>query len=279
MARGRLLDRFSFGGRVPGGVGLVLVVTIVCSLVVAFGSRHTAPLFEYCALMPAEVWRGQVWRLLTWGVIEPDPLGLIFACLFLYWFGRDLAREWGSRRFLAVWAGIATAASVGTCLVAQVDRGVMGEVFLGGWPIACAFTVAWGLWFPDRRMLVYFFFPIRGVVIAWATVAITVVLAIYNGWERYLPHLFAEGSMLAWLFRSTIASRWAKTKSSIAATRREAERRTRAAKRRKSVDYLRVVESHDDDDAPLPPELEGKIDEIVRGGGGKRPGPGKPDLN
>jgi membrane associated rhomboid family serine protease len=224
--------------------------------------------------VPAAVWRGQIWRLLTWAVIEPDPIALIFACLFLYWFGRDLAGVWGSRRFLAVWAAIATVASIGTCLVAQIDRTAMDEAFLGGWPIACAFTVAWGLWFPDRRMLIYFFIPIRGIVIAWGTVAITVVLAVYRGWEGYLPHLFSEGAMLAWIFRGTLRRRWAEAKRGIDDRRRLAERRARQAKIKKSADYLRVVESHDHDDAPLSPELEGKIRSIV---GGERPK--KDDLN
>ena len=257
MARGRVLDKLSFGGRVPGAVGLVLAVTVACSLVVAFGSRHTAPLFEYAALVPAEVWRGQVWRLLTWGVIEPDPLELIFSCLFLYWFGTALAEAWGSKRFLAVWAGIAGVASTATCLVALVDHAAMPQVFLGGWAIACALTVAWGLMFPTRRMLLFFFLPISGTVMAWGTVAVTVVLAIYRGWEHYLPHLFAEGAMLAWLFRRRIAAR-------VGETRAAATAKARVDKRKKSVEYLRVVEAHDDDDAPLPPEIESKVKDILR---------------
>jgi membrane associated rhomboid family serine protease len=270
MARSRgtkLLETFSFGGRVPGGLGLVMSVTLVCSLIVAFSSRHTSPLFEYMALVPREVWRGQVWRLLTWAVIEPDPLQLIFAMLFLWWFGRDLAGVWGSRRFLAVWAGIAGVASVATCIVAQIDRAALDMYFLGGWALSCALTVAWGLWFPERRMLLFFFLPVTGRVMAWGTIVVTVILAVYHGWEHYLPHLFGMAAMLAWIFRGTITSklRHAKERAQV--------KSARAVKKKKSVEYLRVVESHDDDD-PQTPDIDKKVDEIVRG---KRPG--KSDLN
>src|SRR5882672_8943214 len=101
------LERFSFGGRIPGAIGLTLVVTVASSLLVAFGSRHAEGIFAYAPLVPNEVWRGQVWRLVTWPFIEPAPLSLVFTCLFLFWFGVDLAREWGPRRFLFVYGGVA----------------------------------------------------------------------------------------------------------------------------------------------------------------------------
>ena len=87
----------TFGGRIPWSVGLLLVLTIVCSVIGATSSRHGPPIFELGALVPSEVWRGQVWRLATWSFLEDSVLGLIFGCIGLYWLGRDLAREWGER--------------------------------------------------------------------------------------------------------------------------------------------------------------------------------------
>lgn len=249
MARGRVLDKFTFGGRVPGGVGLILAVTAACSLIVAFVGRHSSPLFDLAALVPSDVLRGQVWRLVTYAFIEPSPIGLIFQLLFLYWFGKDLADLWGSKRFLRVWLGLALLASVGTTVIAIADTSVREVPFLGGYALTAAFTVAWGLTFPDRRMLIYFFFPIRGVVIAWGTVAVTVILAIYMGWDHFLPELLAEGGMLALMFRSRI-------RRSVAGVQRAAksaaDARERAEKRKKAEAYLRVIEANDDVDDPKP---------------------------
>ncbi|WP_394834124.1 rhomboid family intramembrane serine protease [Pendulispora rubella] len=260
--QGRWQDRFSFGGRLPWGVGLLLSLTVVCSLAVAFGSRHTGPLFELASLVPAAVWRGEVWRLLTWAFIEPNPLSLLFTCLGIYWFGSDLAGEWGSARFLTVLGGIAVSAAVFTCLLAQIDASVLPQHYLGSWACSCAMIVAWGLWFPDRVVRIYFILPIRGLWLAWLTVGLTVVYAIYAGWERYLPELLAEGSMLAWIYRRTLSARWAK------ARRPAARPKPVPAKKRsaKGVSYLRVVEPHDDDDPPpMSPELEKRVQDLLRG--------------
>lgn len=249
----------------PWGVGLVLAVTVVMSLLIAFGDRHVGSLFELTALVPEAVWRGEVWRLLTWAFIEPGPLALIFGCLFLYWFGGDLAREWGSRRFLSVYAGVVLCAASATCLVARLDPSVLEGTYLGGWPTSLALTVAWGFWFPDRVIRIWFVIPIRGLVLAWLTVAVTIVFAVYSGWERFVPELAAEATMFGWLFRRSVLSRFAKVRRSFATSRHEAVKRDRAKKRAQSVAYLRVVESHDDEPPDLPPEVDAKLDELLRG--------------
>ena len=145
MARAGWQDTLTFGGRMPWAVGLVLSVTVGASLFVAFGSRHAAPLFDLAALVPGDVWRGQIWRLVTWPFIEASPVSLIFGSLMIYWFGRDLAEAWGSSRFLAVFGGVVLTAAIGTCLVAQVDRPVLDHAYVGGWALTAAMAVGWGL--------------------------------------------------------------------------------------------------------------------------------------
>jgi membrane associated rhomboid family serine protease len=251
----------------PWGVGLVLSVTVALSLFAAFGSRHAAPLFELATLSPADVWLGQVWRLVTWPFVQPTALGLVFACLFLWWFGRDLAEEWGSVRFLAVFGAVALAAAVGTCLLARVDGAVLDQRYLGGWPVKCAMIVAWGLCFPDRVVRLWFVLPLRGYGIAWMAIAITVFLAVYSGWEGFVPDLVAEGAILAWLFRSSVYARGSGVLRAFERRRREARRRRRDRARTRSMAHLDVIETRDDDPPPLPPELAGKIDDLLAGRG------------
>jgi len=250
----------SFGGRLPWAIGLVLSLIVGLSLVVAFGDRHAGSFFELASLAPADVWRGQVWRLVTWPFIEPGPIALIFACLFVWWFGKDLADEWGSRRFLTVFGGVVLAAAVGTCLVAQADPAVMDHSYLGGWALTTAMVVAWGLWFPTRVVRIYFVLPITGYWLAWLTIAVTVIFAVYSGWEGFLPELFAEGSILAWLFRRSLLARWSAARAGFEARRRQARR---AQQRARSTASLRLVEVHEDDE--LPPEIEGKLRDIFEG--------------
>jgi membrane associated rhomboid family serine protease len=248
MAKG-WQENLSFGGRVPWAVGLLLSATVVLSLAAAFGDRHAGSISDFVALVPAAVWQGQVWRLATWPFVEPSPLGLIFGCLFLYWFGCDLASEWGSKRFLVVFSCVMLTAALGTCLVARIDPPVLVHPYLGSWALTTAMVVAWGLWFPDRVVRLYFVLPIRGFWLAWLTVGITVVYAVYVGWGGLLPELIAEGSILVWLFRRSLFARWTKARRSFGARRREADRIKRVRKRgRVVVDYLRAVEPPDSKD-------------------------------
>jgi membrane associated rhomboid family serine protease len=241
----RLEQRLTFGGRVPWAIGLLLVLTVVLSLVTAFGDRHAGSLFDLVAFRPAGVWRGEVWRLLAWPFVEPSPIGLIFTCLFLYWFGCDLAGQWGSRKFLTVFGGVLAVAGLGTCLIAKVDSTVLDHAYLGSWALTTAMIVAWGLWYPDRVVRIYFVLPIRGFWIAWLTVAVTAVFAIYSGWGKYLPELLSEGAILAWLYRRTLSKRWSKASKGFDARRQGRQSDNMRRRGRKVVDYLRAVDTDD----------------------------------
>jgi membrane associated rhomboid family serine protease len=222
---------FTFGGRLPWAVGLLLALTAALSLLTALGNRHVGSLSDWIVLRPADVWHGQVWRLLTWPYIEPSAGGLIFSCLGLYWFGPALAQLWGSPRFLTVMVGATLVAGGGTCLVALVDPPVMQAEYLGSWAMITALVVAWGLTFPDRVVQLYLVLPIRGLWLAWLTVAITVVYAVYSGWLHLLPELFAEGAILAWLYQKTIFARWSRARSAYQQRQRTAQRASEARRR------------------------------------------------
>jgi membrane associated rhomboid family serine protease len=264
----RWQERFTFGGNLPWGVGLVLSLTVGLSLIVAFGSRHTAPFFHVLSLRPGDVWNGELWRLVTWPFVELGPLALIFSCLFLFWFGRDLALDWGSPRFLSVFAGIMGTAGVVTCLVALVDRPLMAEEYTGGWAATSAMTVAWGLWFPDRLVRIYLIIPIRGFWLAWLTVGCTIIYAVYMGWENFVPQLVAEWSTVGWLYRGVLVARWRRRQKARENERRFAEKReaqAAAKKRAKGVDYLRLVERDDADPPRMPKDVEDRVSDLLEG--------------
>lgn len=204
MRRSAWTERLTFGDRVPWAVGLTLVLLVGLSLPAAFITRHGASLFELGALVPAKVWRGEVWRLFTWPFLQPSPIGLILACLMVYWFGRDLYEEWSSRELVQVFGGVLLGAALVTMLVARIDPAVMASLYIGSYALTAALVVAWGLTFPNRVVRVYFVLPIRGLWLAWGTVAVSVVYAIYSGWSHYLPELAAEALILAWMHRDQL---------------------------------------------------------------------------
>ena len=209
---------------------------------------------------------GEIWRLATWSLLETRPIALLFTCLFLYWFGSNLADDWGSRRFLAVYVGVALTAAIGTCAFSFVDKEIVEQRYLGSWPLAEAITVAWGLWFPTRVVRIYFVIPIKGFTLAWGTVVLTVVYAIYAGWEHFMPNLLAEGAILAWMYREPVTKRWAGWQRARSQRARQASARSKQGQRLATVHVLRRLEERDEDLAPLSPELEDQLGRIIRGG-------------
>lgn len=223
--------RLTFGDRVPWAVGLGLVLIFGLSLPAALITRHGASLFELGALVPAHVWHGQVWRLFTWAFLQPSPLGLLFTGLMFWWFGRDLGQEFKSEQLAKIFGGVLLGAGLVTCAIARLDPAVMIHLYLGSYALTASLMVAWGLTFPDRVVRIYFILPIRGFWVAWGTVAVSVIYAIYVGWTHYLPELAAEGLMLAWFYQDELRT-WL-----------EKKRQPKGTPKRKG--HLRVV-SRDD---------------------------------
>jgi membrane associated rhomboid family serine protease len=197
---GRTGNPFAFGGRVPPAVGGLIAATVAVSLVAVVGERNGLPLLQLTVLQPRAVWSGEVWRLLTWVLVETEPLNLLFGGLVLYWFGRDLVDAWGERRFLATYFGIAAAAGVLTCLVALAWPALAGLHATGFWAALDATILAWALLHPFRQILLFFAIPVSGQALVWITVGGTVLFALFGGVAAFVPHLLAEG--VAWIWVS-----------------------------------------------------------------------------
>lgn len=197
MAFGRAANPFAFGGRVPAAVGGVIVATVAVSLAGAVAEQAGFPLRALLVLQPAAVWGGEVWRLVTWVLVEESPLNLLFGGLVLYWFGRDLVEAWGERRFLATYFAVPAVAAVVACLLALAWPRLEASIFSGFWVALDALIVAWGLSYPFRQILLFFAVPVSGQALVWITVGGTVLFALFTGVGAFVPHLLAEG--IAWL--------------------------------------------------------------------------------
>jgi len=184
----------------PFVVGAIVVATFLLSVLGAILGRNGFPLAAYGVLLPKLVWSGRVWRLVTWQFFEMEPIGLIFSCALLYWFGKDLCNAWGWRKFLAVYFGFVALVGAVVCLIGRfLWPDVLGSVYLGAWPIAEALTIAWASLFPDREILFFFVIRANGKVLIALTVGATALWAAFAGLVAMLPHFLAEGMMLIYM--------------------------------------------------------------------------------
>lgn len=181
-------------------IGALIAVTIAVSLLAALSSHYGSSLAAYLVCFADAVLSGQVWRLVTATFVEMDPISLVFACLLLYWFGSDLARRWGTRRFLAVYVLGSAGAFAMTTLVALVWPTARVLPYAGSWPIIAALTMAWALYYPERVIQLYFVFPVSGRQLVWITVGGTALYAAYRGLTMFIPEFVAEGATLLYFY-------------------------------------------------------------------------------
>jgi len=191
-------DALSFGGRVPAAVGLLMSITVLASVASVLGLRLGFPLASWLILEPQLVLKGQVWRLLTWILVELQPINLIFAVMVLFWVGRDLTFAWGAQRFLLTYFGLAAASGLGACLIGLAFPAARAEFWSGPWPLIDAMVVAWALLNPDRQIMLWFVLPVSGRTLLYITIGGTLAFTIYVGLAALVPHLLAEGLMLAY---------------------------------------------------------------------------------
>ncbi len=191
--------------RTPPITVVLIAATLAMSLVAAIDARAGGELYHHLALLPEAVWRGQVWRLVTWAFIQGGPLSLIFACVVLYVFGSDLLISWGPSRYLRYLAGIVLIAGIGTSLIALVLPAAWDLLHLGGMVIGDALVIAWARRFPDRPVSIYFLLLLRGRALVSVIVAITLLFAVFHGIAWMLPDCLGVAAALLHMNRPDAA--------------------------------------------------------------------------
>ena len=192
----------------PHVIALGYVVTMLLTTLCLF-ARIEAP-FVWLPFTSAEVLRGQVWRVLTYGLVNAPSLWFVVDMFMLVWFGRELEKFFGRRVFLRFYAGL--------YLLTPALFTVLG---LFGWPLGLTGqTGAFGLFIAFTTLYpnVAFFFNIPakwlaaifvgiytlihlagrnlpGLVSLWATVGFAF------GFVRYEQGRFTIPNPLAWLRR------------------------------------------------------------------------------
>jgi membrane associated rhomboid family serine protease len=230
---------FTFGGRIPSGLGLLLALVLVAT-VAGWVTRNQA----WAALVPGLVLGGQLWRLVSWAFVQSDPLTLLFGGFMLYSMGQQLAMVWSERRLVAAFLGIAAGATVVTTLIA-LAWAPANQPHLGMWPVVNGLLVSWAMLYPDRQVSIWGVLPLTGRTLALLVVFGTVLYGLAGGGilglGAYVPHFAA------------LAIGWALVRGAGLPTRRwKLQAREWKAERefRRRSKHLKVVDKDGKDDPP-----------------------------
>jgi membrane associated rhomboid family serine protease len=85
-------------------VVLGFIVSMLVTTILMFAKATT--LVGWLMFSSTDVLRGEVWRVVTYGLINPPSLWFAVDMLMLVWFGRELEKFFGRRKFLWLYASL-----------------------------------------------------------------------------------------------------------------------------------------------------------------------------
>ena len=135
-------------------------------------------LLTYFTLEPAQILKGQVWRLLSWVIIPPNDniIFVIFMMLLYYSLGNTLESYWGAFRYnVYIFSGILFTV-IGAFIVNGLIGGITGFGSLySTYYINMSIFLACASIMPDYQLLLYGIIPIK---MKWLAILDVVLLAV-----------------------------------------------------------------------------------------------------
>jgi hypothetical protein len=122
------------------------VVSMIASAILMFAGA--APVLEKLQFTSQSVLRGEVWRVFTYGLVNPPSLWFAIDMLMIVWFGRELEKFFGRRIFLGFFAALYLLSPVVLTVI-----GLWQPTSLAGQRGAFALFVAFATLHPNAMMI------------------------------------------------------------------------------------------------------------------------------
>lgn len=137
------------------------------------------------------VLKGQVWRLATYGLVNPPGLGFVIDMFMIVWFGRELEKFFGRRVFLRFYGGLYFLSPLVLTFV-----GLGWPLQLAGETGAFALFIGFATLYPGAMML----FNLTARVVAWILLSLFALVALaYRDWVGLLSLLITAGYAFAFV--------------------------------------------------------------------------------
>jgi membrane associated rhomboid family serine protease len=220
----------------------LVAMFIVTAVAVRFteAGRALYALLELNPRLVLEEYR--VWTLLTYASLHSleSPGHLVFNGIALYFFGPAMESRWGARKFVGF---MALAALMGGLFVVGTHLlGLGSSRVVGASSITMGILVAWGFTFPEREIYLFFFLPMRGIHLIYATVAFEILNALSFSSISAAGHF--GGMLIGFLYgeSSPLRRYYLKLRLRRLQAQAEAVRASPAAKSRVGAPPLKVIQ-------------------------------------
>jgi membrane associated rhomboid family serine protease len=164
-----------------GTVFVLQLIPWTGALTVLFGPLVAADLFLH----------GQIWRLATYMFMHSvsDPFHLLFNMLALWMFGGELEERWGAKKFISLYFLFGMGSGLFSVFY-LLDPLMRFTHIIGASGALLGLLTAYAVYYPDRRILLFFVIPIRAWMLVAGYAAISFLMAFSQGsGVAHLVHL------------------------------------------------------------------------------------------
>ena len=180
----------------PIGARLVLLAYALGFPLALLGHyTHTFELYVWLGLSPAQVWRGQIWRVLSYGFLAGGPVDWAVSLFWLATLISILGRNWSALEF---WAYCLLGIFAGALPIVLIKSGMEGSL-LGGAAMIFALLVAWDWFYRNERLILL---GIGEISVRQAAILIAIInsliLFFCSGW--FLMLAMWCGGVAGWLY-------------------------------------------------------------------------------
>jgi membrane associated rhomboid family serine protease len=172
-------------------------------------SLFTYNLIDWFGLTPEYVLgNGYFWQIFTYQFLHADVFHILFNMLWVWMFGVDLERRWGTIAFAKYYLIVGTTAGVATMLVSLLPvpgaQMAYEGVTIGASGAVYGLMMAWAIVFPHRMIYFFGIVPIKAWVFALIAGAISLSQAMSAGGQSDVAHVAHLGGLAAgWLYLKT----------------------------------------------------------------------------
>lgn len=163
--------------------------------------RPVSLLLGNLALVPAAVFRGEIWQLLTYAFLPMGILGTLFAMLTLWFIGAYLEGIRGSRWLLELYLFSSCAGALLASLLTLVHLvGLRPELItLGAWSPIFALMVAFSVIAGEQEILFFFIVRMKAKYLVWIYIALSIAILL-KGDDHFGALTELSGALMGYVY-------------------------------------------------------------------------------
>lgn len=146
----------------------IVLVFVVLMIAVAVLGRAAAGIYSAVGFSSEQVLSGQVWRIATYGLFNPPSISFAIDMVMLVWFGRELEKAFGRRKFFGFYGGVYLLPPVVLTLI-----GLLNPTATIGEPGTLAVFVGFATLYPGAVMLF-------NILAKWAAIILVSLYALIH---------------------------------------------------------------------------------------------------